>query len=116
MGYDIDFWRYQEGVRLNHQKVYERLSSGKDVDGLETLPIPEIAAAVKAAFSDWEHPDEETWDGGDRGAFQIFTTSQFLRFDLYGVDDSDSDRLIEIAKRFGCPLYDPQQGKRYDGG
>ena len=115
MSYDIDFWRYKEGVRLNHQKVYERLSNGHHVDGLETLPIPEITAAVKAAFSNWEHPDEETWDGGERGTFQIFTTPPFFRFDCYGMEDDGLDRLIEIAKSFGCPLYDPQAGKRHDG-
>lgn len=115
MSYDISFWRYRAGARLNHQTVYERLSSGQHVDGLETLPISEITATVQAAFSNWEHSDEETWDGGDRGIFQVFTTPQFFRFDLYGVDDGDIDRLIEIAGSFGCPLYDPQKGKRNDG-
>ena len=116
MSYDLDFWKYKEGIRLNHQKVYERLSNGDQVDGLETLPIPEIIAAVSSAFSaGWEHPDKETWEGGDRGIFQVFTTPQFFRFDCYGMEDEDTNRLIEIGKNFGCPLYDPQVGKRYDG-
>jgi hypothetical protein len=85
------------------------------VDGLETLPIPEIVTAVNGAFSvGWEHSDEESWEGGDRGVFQIFTTTQFFRFDLYGMEDEDINRLIEIGKNFDCPLYDPQVGKRYD--
>ena len=116
MSYDIDFWRYEKGIRLNHQEVYERLSDGQHVNGLENLPISEITAAVKTAFADWERPDEETWDGGDRGSFQMFTTPQFFRFDLYRVEDVDVNRLIEIATTFGCPLYDPQAGKRFDGG
>jgi len=96
---------------LNHQNVYEHLSNGETVDGLEPLPISEILAAVKSVFSTgWEHPDEESWEGGDRGAFQIFTTPQFFRFDRYGMEDEDMNRLIEVAKNFGCPLYDPQVG------
>ena len=42
MSYDIDFWKYKDGVRMNHQKVYERLCKGEQVEGLETLPIPEL--------------------------------------------------------------------------
>ena len=62
MSYDLDFWKYKAGVDLNHQQVYERLSNGHSVDGLETLPIPEMIAAVASAFSaGWEHSDEETW-------------------------------------------------------
>ena len=91
MSYDIDFWKYKDGVRLDHQKVYQRLSNGEQVDGLETLPIAEIVAAVNSAFSmGWEHPDEESWESGDR-AFQIFTTPQFVRFDCYGLEDKDID-------------------------
>ncbi len=117
MSYDLDFWKYKEGVHLNHQKVYERLSNGEHMDGLETLPIPEILAAVNGAFSvGWEHPDEESWEGGDRGSFQVFTTMQFVRFDCYGMEGEDMNRLIEIANNFGCALYDPQVGKRYEAG
>jgi hypothetical protein len=117
MSYDLDFWKYKDGTRLQHQEVYERLSNGDQVDGLEPLPIPEIIAAVTSAFSaGWEHSDEETWEGGDRGTFQIFTTPQFFRFDCYGMEDQDMNRLIEIGISFGCPLYDPQVGKWYDSG
>jgi hypothetical protein len=117
MSYDLDFWKYREGVSLNHQGVYERLSNGEFVDGLETLPISAMIEAVKSAFSPgWEQTDSETWDGGERGIFQVFTTSQFFRADCYGMEGDDMNRLIEIGLQFGCPLYDPQVGKRYDSG
>jgi hypothetical protein len=91
-------------------------SNGEHVDGLETLPIPEIVSAVNSAFSfGWEHTDEESWEGGDRGIFQIVTTPQFFRFDCYGMEGEDMNRLIEVANNFECPLYDPQVKKHYDG-
>ncbi|WP_321475349.1 hypothetical protein [uncultured Paludibaculum sp.] len=116
MSYDLDFWKYKDGICLDHQDVYERLSNGEEVDGLETLPIPEMLGAVEREFStDWMHDDEETWESDDRGCFQTFTTAQFFRVDCYGMEDGDMNRLINVALSFGCPLYDPQAGKRYDG-
>ena len=42
MSYDLNFWKYKNGIYLKHQKVYESLSDGEYVDGLEDLPIEEI--------------------------------------------------------------------------
>jgi hypothetical protein len=72
---------------------------------------------VKSAFSiGWDHPDEESWEGGDRGMFQIFTTLQFFRFDCYGMEDEDTDRLIEIAKGLGalCTILKSGNGMTVD--
>ena len=116
MSYDLDFWKYKDGVRLNHQRVYEHLSEGRHVEGLESLPISEIVVAVTKAFADgWEHSDLETWDGGERGTFQIYTTPQFVRFDCYGMEGDGMNKLIDVATGFGCCLYDPQVGMRYGG-
>jgi hypothetical protein len=30
------------------------------------------------------------------------------------MDGDDLNRFIDIGAEFGCPLYDPQAGKRYD--
>jgi hypothetical protein len=56
--------------------------------------------------------DEETWEG-ESGAFQIDITPRFLRFDCYGMDGAAMNRLIEIGKEFGLPLYDPQVYTRF---
>lgn len=47
------------------------------------------------------------------GAFQIFTTSQIVRFDCYGMQGADMNILIDILLDFGCPLYDPQISTRF---
>lgn len=34
--------------------------------------------------------------------------------DCYGMDGEDMNKFIDILFEYGCPLYDPQVGERYD--
>lgn len=113
MSYDLTFWRYKPGAAQNHEQVYEKLSEGQAVDGLEDLPIDRIIARLRNEFADWQRLDDRTFDGGDRGGFQITTTSQCLRVDCYGMDGDHMNCFIDVAGEFKCPLYDPQVGKRF---
>ncbi len=115
MSYDLDFWKYKAGVSLDHQAVYEQLSEGKEVDGLEDLPMETILARVGEVFSDWDRLDPINFESPDRGAFQLTITRQFFRVDCSGMDGEDMNRFIDIGAEFGCPLYDPQVGERFDG-
>ena len=38
MSYDLNFWRYKPGVKLDAQEVYEKLNHEEIVDGLDDLP------------------------------------------------------------------------------
>jgi hypothetical protein len=116
MSYDLDLWRYKAGTKLAHQKVYEQLSNGVRVEGLEDLPIDKVILRVNQVFADWEKLDDVTFDGGDRGTFQVFTTSQFFRVDCSGMSGEELNKFVDIGKEFECPLYDPQVGERFDGG
>ncbi|MGC4005742.1 MAG: hypothetical protein QM811_22525 [Pirellulales bacterium] len=102
-------------MKLDHQKVYERLSNGELVDGLQNLPIDAMMSRVGEVFADWVRLDNVTFDGGDRGGFQVFTTPQFFRVDCSGMDGEELNKFIDIGQEFGCPLYDPQVGERFDG-
>ena len=42
------------------------------------------------------------------------TTSQSVMIDCYGMDGEDMNKFIDILFEYGCPLYDPQVGERYD--
>jgi hypothetical protein len=115
MSYDLNFWKYKERIYLDNQDVYERLSNGDTVDGLEKLPIAKILQRVNSEFADgWEKLDELNWES-KKGAFQIFATDHFFRIDCYDMESEDMNKFIDIANEFDCPLYDPQVGKRYDG-
>lgn len=117
MSYDLDFWKYKDGVYLNNQVVYESCSDEKVVDGLENLLIDAILIDIQTAFTDWKmeesNIDYENPEG--KGAFQIYYTTQFIRFDCYGMEGEDMNRIIDVMLKYDCPLYDPQVPKRYDG-
>ena len=116
MSYDLNFWKYKDGVYLDNQKVYESLSNGELVDGLEGLPIPDILKSIESNFKapTWVKLDDLTYES-ESGAFQIFTTSQFFRIDCYDMSGDDMNLFIDIGNEFSCPLYDPQVGQRFDG-
>lgn len=114
MSYDLDFWKQPPGSVFDPQATYERLSSGESVEGLLNLPIEMIMQKIAETFHDWVRLDDATWESAKRGSFQVYTTPQFLRVDCYGMDGEDMNTLIDIAHDFGCPLYDPQVGTRFD--
>ena len=114
MSYDLNFWKCRQGVDLEHQAVYERLSGGEHVDGLEELPIATIRAKIAEAFREgWEQLDPDTWESSDSGMFQLFTTPQFFRVDCYGMEGEVMHRFIDILAAHGAPLYDPRVERRF---
>ena len=116
MSYDLNFWNYESGVYLDNQNVYETLSNGEVVDGLEDLPVSEILQSIEKKFSSpkWEKIDHSNNEAGG-GAFQISITNQSLRIDCYGMSGYDMNLFMDVGNEFSCPLYDPQMGQRFDG-
>lgn len=118
MSYDLNFWKYKKGVCLDHQLVYESLCDGLLVDGLEELPIEKMLARLEQLFADgWHRQSKYDWESQTqtRGAFQIYANSQLFRINCYGMEGEDMNRFIDLGEEFGCPLYDPQAGRRFDG-
>lgn len=117
MSYDLNFWRYKKGACLDNQEVYEKCSDGYLVAGLDNLPVDVILKDIQTEFLDWrmENGHLEYENPDENGAFQIFYTPQFIRFDCYGMIGDNMNRIIEIMSFYNCPLYDPQVEKRYDG-
>ena len=113
--YELLFWKYLEGVYLNHQEVYESLEEEAPIDGLEELPIQVILNRIASVFSKWEKVDDTSWKNSNGvGAFQVKTTPQSIQFDCYGTEGKTMDKLVDIMEEFKCPLYDPQVPERYD--
>ena len=118
MSYDINFWKYKEGVTHDDHRIYEQACcDGKLIEELESLPIDEILTKIASAFSDWIALDKEHYENEKegKGAFEIFTTSQVVRFDCYDMQEADMNTLMDILIDFGCPVYDPQISTRFDG-
>ena len=117
MSMDLNFWKYKENTAHNHAAVYQTACCDGDwMEELETLPMNEILQKISIAFSDWMVQNQgRDFEKEGGGAFQIFTTPQIVRFDCYGMQQTDINFLIDILIDFGCPLYDPQILTRFDG-
>ncbi len=115
MSVDLNFWKYQDGIYLDNGTVYQKACCDKEeVEGLEALPIEDILKEIAAAFPEWDSPTPFDHEREGHGAFQISTTPQMVRFDCYSMQQEDMKRFSAVMSRFGCPLYDPQQGVRFD--
>ncbi|MNF63738.1 hypothetical protein D3C84_454460 [compost metagenome] len=113
--YELIFWRYQDGIYLNHQLVYEALVEEEIVEGLEDLPVTVIMNRINSVFSNWEKVDENSWKNPNgKGAFQVKTTPQSIQIDCYGTEGKTMNLLVDTLEEFKCPLYDPQVPERYD--
>ena len=113
--YELLFWKYEEGVYLNHQEVYEALDESQKVEGLEKLPTDVILNRINSVFSKWERVDDISWKNTDGpGAFCVKTTSNSVKIECYGTVGTTMDKLVDVLEEFKCPLYDPQIPARYD--
>lgn len=117
MGYDLDFWKYKKDTYLNHQDVYKKCSEGEIVESLQDLPIDLVLQDIQTEFINWqmEESNVDFENPKGKGAFGILTTKQFIRFDCYGMEGEDMNRIIDVMTKYDCPLYDPQVPQRYDG-
>lgn len=115
MSVDLNFWRYKEEVAHDNGKVYESACcDGKIMDELENLPINEILEKIASTFSDWAVNGQHEYEKEGHGSFVIFSTSQVVRFDCYGMKERDMNLLMDMLIDFGCPLYDPAISTRFD--
>lgn len=115
MSVDLNFWKYQSGLYLDNAMVYQKACCDKEkIEGLESLPIEDILKETAAAFHEWTSLDTFNYERKEHGSFQISTSSQTVRFDCYSMKQADMKRFSSIMAKFGCPLYDPQQGVRFD--
>lgn len=113
--YELLFWKYEEGVYLNHHIVYESLDDNEQVEGLEQLPVDVILNRINSVFSKWERVDENSWKNNDGpGAFCVKTTPNSVKIECYGTVGTTMDKLVDVMDEYKCPLYDPQIPERYD--
>ena len=116
MSMDMNFWKYKKGIYLDNDEVYAKACcNGEEIGGLEQLPIKEILNKVSKVFTSWRALDIGNYEKEGCGSFSIFTTSQIVRFDCYGMTENDMNLLIDIMLEYDCPLYDSKISERFDG-
>jgi hypothetical protein len=87
---------------------------GKSVEGLELIPINEILSRIHSEFLGIQETGGLVfWEDEQLGSFEIYTSDQHIHFCCRQLLASKMNKLIDIAAEFQCPLYDPQDDKRY---
>lgn len=116
MGRQLAFWKYEDGVYLNNQEVYQKsCGNGETVTGLVELPIEAILGRAKKVFREYERFDDYNY-GGLEGSFTIYTQPQSVVFDCsLRMSEKELNKIIDLMAEFGCPYYDPQIDVRFDG-
>lgn len=100
---------------MDNAIVYQNACcDSEEVEGLEVLPIEDILKEISTTFQEWNSLDPYNYEKNGSGSFQISTTPQTVRFDCYSMEQADMKRFSSIMSKFACPLYDPQQGVRFD--
>jgi hypothetical protein len=113
MSCDINFWKLERPLILSAQEIYTRLCDGEEVEGLAILPVEDILAKLKEAFPDFDPSENYPLVQTSEGTIEFSWSNKRFRFDLRGIC-SDCQKLVDIMTDFGCPMYDPQEDKRYD--
>lgn len=114
MGYKLGFWKYENGVFLDAENVYEQLCKGIHVPGVATLPIDKILKKITIEFITWAQDDIYQFKSPQKGSFSVTTTNQFVHVDCKDMTTEDMNVFIDIMQDFDCPLYDPQLPCRFD--
>lgn len=106
------FWKYKPNVSMNDVSVFKKLCKGREHEEIESLPIAKMIEEIISSFPDWKQTDDMWWEGKE-GEFEIFSTSQFLCVDCWDMWGNEMNRIINVGNKFGCPLYDHQEKKRF---
>lgn len=116
MGRQLAFWKYENGIALDAQEVYQKSCiEGAYVPGLAELPFTDILAKAKKTFRDYERIDDYNY-GGMEGSFTIRIKPQSVIFDCsLRMSDTELGKIAGLMRGFGCQAYDPQTGVRAEG-
>jgi hypothetical protein len=119
MSYELVFWRQEAMMPMSSREIYELLRAGGRIDGLSNLSVDDFAERVLEMFPDAVRGSSEAapwieWRGPNgEDSFRMTWTDQHVQVDCRHVALNDVNTLVDIAKSFGCPLYDPQTGERF---
>ena len=116
MSYDLTFWKQKPTCRLPPSEIYGELMEGRAVDGLETIPTAEFIKRIRQRFPGMTTDGRSTFlEGGKRGMFELYSSDRHVHFCCREMSGDDMNTLVDTAAEFECPLYDPQEDRRFDG-
>ena len=113
MSYDINFWKQERSLKLSTEDIYGKLCEGEAVEGLAKLPVEQILLRLKQTFPEFDSNEQFSTVETSEGSIEFSWSEQHFRFDIRGLC-GECQKLVDVMTEFGCPMYDPQENKRYD--
>ncbi len=120
MNYDLVFWKQLKPIQLTPLETYRKLNSRENLDGrlslagIADLPVDEVLARFKAVFPGFDPANRSPCFETPDGRCDVSWSKQHFSFTINGDPGDSLNPLVAIMREFGCPTFDPQQGKRYD--
>jgi hypothetical protein len=119
MAYDLVFWRAGPAkIFRSPRQLYEALLRGDEVSELERLDAQPMISALRAAFSGCEVGEKQViWESSDppRRGFQLHAYERHVDVHCQQLAAQELNVIIDAGLIINCPLYDPQEDKRFDG-
>jgi hypothetical protein len=116
MSYDLTFWKQKPTCTMPPSHIYRELLDGRAIESLEAIPTAEFVTRIHQKFPGITTDGGLTfWEGGKRGMFELYSSAQHVHFCCREMSGDDMNIFIDVAAEFECPLYDPQEDRRFDG-
>lgn len=115
MSYDLWFWNQTKKCSHRPETVVRRLCEGGRLTGIESLDLDAIEARLIDCFPKFRGNMYHT-------KARYFTLDKYPPYGFQIVSTPPQDKktaemlnkIIDVANEFGCALYDPQSGQRYN--
>ncbi len=108
MSYDLIFAKPTRPIpKEREEEAYHDLTHDKPGDLFAPLPLDEINKALIELFEDYE-PATGTGIQDDAGSAEVGHSAYHFWFSFRGNTDEMKDRIVEVFRRFDCPVFDPQ--------
>lgn len=123
MSYHLHFWKEVIPSGLEAGVICDLVCEHEELEGMARFSVPRIKAMFSETFPGiQDHGPQLVWEEGDDG-FEVAwpfapTPTETFAFSVTCGDRLLKDReaisrIIAIAGRLGCALYDPQVERQY---
>jgi hypothetical protein len=109
MSYDLTFAKPERKIAKKRvTELYAALRRGESNDAFEPLPVDDILSSLCEAYEDFEPAVQFPMIEDGDGAAEVFHSTHWFTFCFRGDTAEMQQRIADILRRFGCPVYDPQ--------
>jgi hypothetical protein len=114
MSYDLTFAKPKRKIAKKRvAELYAALLRGESNEAFEPLPVEDILHALCEAYEDFEPAVKFPMIEDNHGAAEVSHSTHRFTCCFRGETTDMPQRIADIFRRFGCPVYDPQVNVLY---